>query len=67
MIQNIDSHNTGCSNYDAAKMLVKTGKPRLVQLLRRAYAASYNENLHKDDREVETVVARSPTQTVFVF
>jgi hypothetical protein len=32
---------TGFSNYDAANMLVKASKPRLVQLV----TASYNENL----------------------
>jgi hypothetical protein len=34
----------GLSNYDTAKMLVKASRPRLVQNLREACAASYNTN-----------------------
>jgi hypothetical protein len=30
------------SNYDAANMLVKASKPKLVQCLRQAYPVSYN-------------------------
>lgn len=33
-------------NYDTSTVLVKATRPRLFQLLRRAYAASYNENLN---------------------
>jgi len=36
--------NMRFSNYYAANMLVRTSRPRIAQLLRAIYAASYNEN-----------------------
>jgi hypothetical protein len=36
--------NTEFPNYDAANVLVKASRPTVVQSVRRAYAASYNEN-----------------------
>jgi hypothetical protein len=48
---NIMSDTTEFSNYDAANILLKPSRPRLVKCLRRAYAVSYNksnvENSHK--------------------
>jgi hypothetical protein len=38
------ARNTGCSNYDAADMLVKVSRTGLVQRLRRPFAMLYCEN-----------------------
>jgi len=43
LAQNTESQNAECPNSYAGSMLLKVRKPRPVQLLRRNYAASYNE------------------------